>query len=63
LHEATDQQLEHSVLLKRMKVDARTFQDLINTLEQQGDIATVTKATAGRPQRVYQLLRSSVPSE
>lgn len=63
LHEATDQQLEHSVLLKRMKVDARTFQDLINTLEQQGDIATVTKATAGRPQRVYQLLRSSLPGE
>ena len=63
LHEAPEQQLEHSVLLKRMKLDARTFLELINTLEQQGDIATVTTATAGRPHRAYQLLRSSLPSE
>ena len=63
LHEAPEQQLEHSVLLKRMKLDARTFLELINTLEQQGDIATVTTATAGRPHRAYQLRRSSLPSE
>ncbi|MBL8818734.1 MAG: hypothetical protein JNL58_22085 [Planctomyces sp.] len=63
LHEANDQQLEHSVSLKRTTVDARTFQDLINTIEQQCEIAAVTKATTGRPQHVYQLLRSTLPCE
>ena len=61
LYEAPERQLEHSILLKRMKMDARTFQDLINTLEQQGDLVTTTKTTTGRPQRVYQLLRDSLP--
>jgi hypothetical protein len=55
LREAPGRQLTHSVLLKRMKIDAKTFQELINTLEQQGDLATVTHTTAGRPQRAYQL--------
>jgi predicted ArsR family transcriptional regulator len=39
-----------------MKVDAKTFQELVTTLEQQGDLLTVTQATAGRPQRHYRLL-------
>jgi hypothetical protein len=55
LRDAPGGRLPHSVLLKRMKIDARIFQDLINTLEQQGDIATVMQATTGRPQREYQL--------
>jgi predicted ArsR family transcriptional regulator len=56
LREAPDRQLAHSVLLKRMKIDAKTFQELINTLEQQGDIQTTTQSTDGRPQRAYRLL-------
>jgi predicted ArsR family transcriptional regulator len=56
LKEAPNQQLPHSVLLKRMKIDARTFQEIITTLEQQGDVAIVSQATTGRPQRAYQLV-------
>ena len=56
LRDAPNQQLAHSVLLKRMKTDAKTFQELVTTLEQQGDLLTVTQATAGRPQRHYRLL-------
>ena len=56
LREAPDCQLTHSVLLKRMKIDARAFQELLNTLEQQGDIQTVLQATTGRPQRAYRLV-------
>jgi hypothetical protein len=61
LREAPECQLPHSVLLKRMKIDARVFQELINTLEQQGDIATVMLATGGRPQRTYKLASPSPP--
>ena len=56
LRDAPDRQLAHSVLLKRMKTDAKTFQELVTTLEQQGDLLTVIQATAGRPQRHYRLL-------
>lgn len=56
LREAPDRQLAHSVLLKRMKIDAKTFQELITTLEQQGDVAICTQSTAGRPQRSYRLV-------
>lgn len=56
LRESPDRQLPHSVLLKRMKTDAKTFQELVTTLEQQGDLLTVVQATAGRPQRQYRLL-------
>jgi hypothetical protein len=55
LRHAPGGRLPHSVLLKRMKIDARIFQDLINTLEQQGDIATVMQATTGQSQREYRL--------
>ncbi|MFO0916673.1 MAG: bifunctional DNA primase/polymerase [Pirellulales bacterium] len=55
LREAPGQQLPHSMLLKRMKLDAKTFQELVTTLEQQGDLVTVTHSTAGRPHRRYQL--------
>lgn len=56
LREAPERQLAHSVLLKRMKIDAKTFQELINTLEQQGDVATTSQSTDGRPQRAYRLV-------
>ena len=55
LREAPDRQLPHSVLLKRMKIDAKTFYELISTLEQQGDLVVCTQSTAGRPQRCYRL--------
>ncbi|MFM7167195.1 MAG: hypothetical protein ACKO3T_18300 [Planctomycetaceae bacterium] len=61
LQESPEQQLEHSVLLKRMKVDARTFAELTTTLEQQGDICSIIRPTTGRPQRMYRLLRSVEP--
>ena len=63
LREAPGQQLAHSVLLKRMKIDAKTFQELITTLEQQGDVTTVSQSTAGRPQRVYQLVGAEQAGE
>ena len=63
LQEAPGGQLPHSVLLKRMKIDARIFQDLINTLEQQGDLATVMQNTVGRPQRAYRLTAGEVVKE
>jgi len=63
LREAPGRQLTHSVLLKRMKIDAKAFQELISTLEQQGDVATVMQSTAGRPQRAYQLLLAEQENE
>ena len=55
LREAPGQTMHHSALLKRMKTDARTFMELITTLEQRGDIRVLTRSTAGRPNRLYQL--------
>lgn len=63
LREAPDRQLSHSVLLKRMKIDAKTFQELINTLEQQGDVQTTTQSTDGRPQRAYRLTGETTGGE
>ena len=37
-------------------VNAKTFQELLTTLEQQGYVATVTQTTTGRPQRAYRLV-------
>jgi hypothetical protein len=56
LREAPCGQLTHSVLLKRMKMDAKAFLQLITTLEQQGDLIMAIESTAGRPQRVYRLV-------
>jgi Bifunctional DNA primase/polymerase, N-terminal len=60
LRETPNNQLAHSVLLKRMKVDAKTFQELVTTLEQQGDLLTVMQTTGGRPQRAYRLVGESI---
>jgi hypothetical protein len=56
LQDAPDRQLPHSVLLKRMKMDAKLFQGLIATLEQQGDLQTIVQPSGGRPQRHYRLV-------
>jgi hypothetical protein len=48
-------ELSHSVLLKRMKMKARDFRDLIETLDQRGDIGITKESTAGRPGRFYRL--------
>ena len=58
LRDAPEQTLPHSVLLKRMKIDARTFQDIVSTLEQRRDIKTVTVPRAGTPHRAYRLLET-----
>jgi len=57
LQAAPDRTLPHSVLLKRMKMNAKMFQEIITTLEQQGDVVPVTGATQGRPSRGYRLVR------
>ena len=56
LRETSNKTLSHSVLLKRMKIDARAFHEIITTLEQRGDVAITIRSTAGRPSRCYQLL-------
>jgi hypothetical protein len=45
LQDTADQQLPHSI------------QEMIATLEQQGDLVTTITATNGRPQRTYRLVR------
>jgi len=59
LREAPGKELAHSVLLKRVKLDAKSFLSLMETLEQQGDILVRTQPAAGpgRPTRFYRLCR------
>jgi hypothetical protein len=59
LREEPDCKLAHSVLLKKMRIEAKIFRDLIVTLEQRGDILTVCNSTPGRPAREYQLVNSA----
>ena len=56
LRSAPDKTLSHSMLLKRMKIESRAFQEIVSTLEQRGDVAIAVRSTAGRPSRCYQLL-------
>jgi hypothetical protein len=56
LRDAPNNELPHSVLLKRMKMDAKTFTVLIETLVQQGDIEVATVSTPGRNMRAYRLI-------
>lgn len=55
LRSAPGGELPHSVLLKRMKMDAKTFSGLIETLCQQGEIEAVTTPRRGWPVRAYRL--------
>lgn len=56
LRAVPDHCLSHSVLLKRMKVDAKTFENLIKTLKEQGDIVPDSRPTAGRTGMHYRLV-------
>jgi tRNA U38,U39,U40 pseudouridine synthase TruA len=56
LREAADHELPHQLLLKRMKVDAKRFRELIETLIQRGDVEAVAAPTAGRTGVKYRLL-------
>ena len=56
LREAPGNSLAHSVLLKRMKMDARRFAELIDTLIQSGDVEAAVVPSDGRHGRTYRLL-------
>lgn len=58
LRDAPDQSLPRSVALKRMKMDAQSFQKLIQTLEQQGDIEPIAVKTSGRTGLAYRLIEA-----
>ena len=47
--------LSHSVLLKRMKLDKRSFGELTDTLIEQGDIEKLVAETGGRKAFYYRL--------
>lgn len=55
LRNAPGNELPHSVLLKRMKLDTKAFAALVETLEQQGDIEVITTARPGWHVRSYRL--------
>jgi hypothetical protein len=55
LRNAPGHELPHSVLLKRMKMDSKSFAMLVETLVQQGDIEVVTVPRAGSALRAYRL--------
>ena len=55
LREAPDQTLPHSTLLKRMKMDARKFRELTNTLIESHQVVTKEVTTQGRTGLVYRL--------
>ena len=56
LRGASGKKLKHSVLLKRMKVDARGFREIVDTLVQRGDVEVITTPRAGAPRVDYRLL-------
>ncbi len=55
LRNAPGHELPHSVLLKRMKMDSKSFGMLVETLVQQGDIEVSTTARPGWHVRSYRL--------
>jgi hypothetical protein len=55
LRAAPGGELSHSALLRRMKMDAKSFLLIVGTLEQRGDIVIRTQATATKSGRFYQL--------
>lgn len=56
LRESPDRAMAHQVLLKRMKMDAKSFRELIETLLQRGDIVIDAVATEGRTRTIYRLV-------
>ena len=55
LRNAPGNELPHSVLLKRMKLDTKAFAALIETLCEQGDVEVITAARPGWHVRSYRL--------
>ena len=55
LKQARNMTISHSVLLKRMKIDSRSFQTIIDTLIEQGDVERLATPTKGRTRIEYQL--------
>ena len=55
LRNAPGNELPHSVLLKRMKLDTKAFAALIDTLCEQGDVEVITAARPGWHVRSYRL--------
>jgi hypothetical protein len=47
--------LDHSIALKRMKLRAKEFQEVIDTLVQQGDVEVIAIPRAGSAHRSYRL--------
>jgi len=56
LREAPGCELSHSVMLKRMKMKAKEFHDLIETLVQRGEVQVVTTPKPGWHMRSYRLI-------
>jgi len=61
LSDAPDHELPHSVLLKRMKIKAKDFREMIETLVQRGDIEVDTTPRAGSAVIVYRLKEGVKP--
>ena len=55
LRDTPGMELSHQVLLKRMKMKAKDFRDLIETLIQRGDVEAAQVQTTGRTGLVYRL--------
>ncbi len=55
LREAQGQQLPHSILLKRMKMDSKRFIEIVSTLEQRREVEIVSIQTPGRTGAAYRL--------
>lgn len=62
LREASNRTLSHSILLKRMKMKAREFQELMDTLVERGEVESTETHGGGRCGLVYRLV-GSVPSD
>lgn len=56
LRTAPGGELPHSTLLRRMKIDAKTFLGIVTTLEQRGDIVARTESTRGARGRYYRVV-------
>lgn len=56
LRDSPGRELPHQVLLKRMKMDAKSFRELIETVVQSGDVVIDAVATQGRTRTVYRFL-------
>jgi hypothetical protein len=56
LRETPDGEMAHSALLRRMKIDSKTFLALVTTLEQGGELVIRSQSTSGRTGRFYRLV-------